>query len=125
HGPYDVLHSHYWVSGWVARLARERWDSPVAHSFHTLGRVKNLSLADGDLPEPPARLAGAERVVAAADCPPRPTAAHAPPPARAQIVPPGAARSPFPPGDKAPARAAPGTAHRNLLPFVGRLQPLK
>ena len=44
HGPYDVLHSHYWVSGWVARLARERWDSPVVHSFHTLGRVKNLSL---------------------------------------------------------------------------------
>ncbi|HET9006967.1 MAG TPA: glycosyltransferase, partial [Actinomycetes bacterium] len=55
YGPYDVLHSHYWVSGWVARLARERWDSPVAHSFHTLGRVKNLSLANGDRPEPPTR----------------------------------------------------------------------
>src|SRR5215211_6180262 len=55
HGPYDVLHSHYWVSWWVARLARERWDSPVVHSFHTLGRVKNLSLADGDRPASPAR----------------------------------------------------------------------
>src|SRR4030095_13448343 len=68
-GPYDVLHSHYWVSGWVARLARERWDSPVAHSFHTLGQVKNLSLADGDQPEPPARLAGEERVGAPRDRP--------------------------------------------------------
>ena len=46
HGPYDVLHSHYWVSGWVARLARERWGSPVVHSSHTLGRVKNSSLAE-------------------------------------------------------------------------------
>jgi D-inositol-3-phosphate glycosyltransferase len=77
HGPYDVLHSHYWVSGWVARLARERWDSPVVHSFHTLGRVKNLSLADGDLPEPPTRLAGEERVVAAADSLLAPTPAEA------------------------------------------------
>ena len=77
HGPYDVLHSHYWVSGWVARLARERWDSPVAHSFHTLGRVKNLSLADGDQPEPPTRLAGEERVVAAADRLLAPTPAEA------------------------------------------------
>src|SRR4029453_1516622 len=58
HGPYDVLHSHCVVWGGGARLARGRWDSPVAPSFHTLGRVKNLSLADGDQPEPPTRLAG-------------------------------------------------------------------
>ena len=77
HGPYDVLHSHYWVSGWVARLARERWDSPVVHSFHTLGRVKNRSLAAGDRPEPPARLAGEERVAAAADRLLAPTPAEA------------------------------------------------
>ena len=133
HGPYDVLHSHYWVSGWVARLARERWDSPVVHSFHTLGRVKNLSLADGDVPEPPTRLAGEERVVAAADSLLAPTPAEArqlvelygASPAKVQIVPHGVDRSRFHPGDKAAARAALGVAHRHVLAFVGRLQPLK
>jgi D-inositol-3-phosphate glycosyltransferase len=133
HGPYDVLHSHYWVSGWVARLARERWDSPVAHSFHTLGRVKNLSLANGDLPEPPTRLAGEERVVAAADRLLTPTPAEArqlvelygASPAKVSIVPHGVDRTRFHPGDQAAARAALGVAHRHVLAFVGRLQPLK
>jgi D-inositol-3-phosphate glycosyltransferase len=133
HGPYDVLHSHYWVSGWVARLARERWDSPVAHSFHTLGRVKNLSLADGDEPEPPTRLAGEERVVAAADCLLAPTPVEARQlvelygavPAKVRIVPHGVDQTRFHPGDREAARAALGVAHRHVLAFVGRLQPLK
>jgi D-inositol-3-phosphate glycosyltransferase len=133
YGPYDVLHSHYWLSGWVARLARERWDSPVAHSFHTLGRVKNLSLADGDVPEPPTRLAGEERVVAAADSLLAPSPAEArqlielygAAPAKVRIVPHGVDRSRFHPGDRTAARAALGIAHRHVLAFVGRLQPLK
>jgi D-inositol-3-phosphate glycosyltransferase len=133
HGPYDVLHSHYWVSGWVARLARERWDSPMVHSFHTLGRVKNLSLADGDEPEPPVRLAGEERVAAAADrlLAPTPTEArqlvelYGASPSKVRIVPHGVDRARFHPGDRAAARAALGVAHRHVLAFIGRLQPLK
>ena len=133
YGPYDVLHSHYWVSGWVARLARERWDSPVVHSFHTLGRVKNLSLADGDQPEPPTRLAGEERVAATADCLLAPTPAEArqlvelygASPAKVRIVPHGVDRGRFHPGDRAAARAALGVARPHVLAFVGRLQPLK
>ncbi|MCI0632976.1 MAG: glycosyltransferase, partial [Actinobacteria bacterium] len=65
---YDVVHSHYWLSGWIGRLARERWRVPLVHSFHTLGRVKNRALAAGETPEPPARLSGEQRVVQAADC---------------------------------------------------------
>jgi D-inositol-3-phosphate glycosyltransferase len=133
YGPYDLLHSHYWVSGWVARLARERWDSPVVHSFHTLGRVKNLSLADGDEPEPPTRLAGEERVVATADCLLAPTPVEArqlvelygAAPAKVRVVPHGVDRSLFHPGDRAAARAALGTGRRHVLAFIGRLQPLK
>jgi D-inositol-3-phosphate glycosyltransferase len=133
YGPYDVIHSHYWVSGWVARLARERWDSPMVHSFHTLGRVKNLSLADGDEPEPPARLAGEERVAAAADCLLTPTPAEArqlvelygADPARVRVVPYGVDRARFHPGDRRAARAALGVTRRHVLAFVGRLQPLK
>jgi D-inositol-3-phosphate glycosyltransferase len=133
YGPYDVLHSHYWVSGWVARLARERWDSPMVHSFHTLGRVKNLSLADGDQPEPPTRLAGEERVAAAADCLVAPTPVEArqlvelygAAPARVRVVPYGVDRERFHPGDREAARAALGVTRRHVLAFVGRLQPLK
>jgi D-inositol-3-phosphate glycosyltransferase len=133
HGPYDVLHSHYWVSGWVARLARERWSSPVVHSFHTLGRVKNSSLASGEEPEPPTRLAGEERVVATADCLLAATPSEArqltelygAPPSKVRIVPHGVDQSRFHPGNRAAARTALGVSHRYVLAFVGRLQPLK
>ncbi|HZD02514.1 MAG TPA: D-inositol-3-phosphate glycosyltransferase [Actinomycetes bacterium] len=133
HGPYDVLHSHYWVSGWVARLARERWGSPAVHSFHTLGRVKNSSLATGEEPEPPTRLAGEERVAATADCLLAATPSEArqltelygAPPSKVRIVPHGVDRSRFHPGDRVAARAALGVSGKHVLAFVGRLQPLK
>jgi hypothetical protein len=54
-GWYDVLHSHYWLSGQVGWLARERWGVPLVHSAHTLAKVKNELLAEGDTPEPRAR----------------------------------------------------------------------
>jgi D-inositol-3-phosphate glycosyltransferase len=38
---YDLIHSHYWLSGWVARELRESWGSPIIQMFHTLGRLKN------------------------------------------------------------------------------------
>ena len=133
YGPYDLLHSHYWVSGWVARLARERWESPMVHSFHTLGKVKNASLTNGEEPEPPARLAGEERVAASADCLLAATPAEArqlaelygAPPSKVRVIPHGVDRSRFHPGDQAAARAAIGTRRRHVLAFVGRLQPLK
>jgi D-inositol-3-phosphate glycosyltransferase len=133
YGPYDVLHSHYWLSGWVARLARERWDVPVVHSFHTLGRVKNATLAEGDRPEPPTRLAGEERVAAAADrlVAPTPTEArelvelYGAAPGKVRIVSPAVDLARFRPGDREAARAAMGVRARHVLAFVGRLQPLK
>jgi D-inositol-3-phosphate glycosyltransferase len=105
----------------------------MVHSFHTLGRVKNLSLADGDEPEPPTRLAGEERVAAAADCLLAPTPFEArqlvelygATPARVRVVPYGVDRARFHPGDRQAARAALGVARRHVLAFVGRLQPLK
>lgn len=39
---YQVLHSHYWLSGEVARRLRHRWDVPIVHMAHTLGKMKNL-----------------------------------------------------------------------------------
>ncbi len=46
-GCYDLIHSHYWLSGQVGWLAKDRWGVPLVHSAHTLAKVKNAMLADG------------------------------------------------------------------------------
>ena len=53
-GWYDVVHSHYWLSGQVGQIAADRWEVPLVHTAHTLARVKNASLAPGDTAEPTA-----------------------------------------------------------------------
>ena len=66
-GCYDLIHSHYWLSGQVGWLAKDRWGVPLVHTAHTLAKVKNALLAEGDRPEPRARVIGEEQVVAEAD----------------------------------------------------------
>ncbi|MFB6889649.1 D-inositol-3-phosphate glycosyltransferase [Kitasatospora sp. NPDC056327] len=66
-GHYDLVHSHYWLSGQVGWLAAERWGVPLVHTMHTMAKVKNAALAEGDTPEPPARVIGETQVVEAAD----------------------------------------------------------
>jgi D-inositol-3-phosphate glycosyltransferase len=66
-GFYDLVHSHYWLSGQVGWIAQERWGVPLVHTMHTMARVKNLTLAQGDSPEPAIREIGEEQVVTAAD----------------------------------------------------------
>ena len=66
-GWYDVVHTHYWLSGQAGWLAAERWDVPLVHTMHTMARVKNAALAPGDAPEPLGRIIGEEQVVQAAD----------------------------------------------------------
>jgi len=130
---YDLIHSHYWLSGWVGRMARERWGVPLVHSFHTLGRVKNRVLANGDVPEPPKRIAGEERVIADADCVLAPTIGEAADlvglysaqPDRVRVVAPGVETELFSSGDRDAAKASLGLAGRPVVLFVGRLQALK
>ncbi len=51
-GYYDIVHSHYWLSGQVGWLARDRWAVPLVHTAHTLAAVKNAALAERRLAEP-------------------------------------------------------------------------
>jgi D-inositol-3-phosphate glycosyltransferase len=62
---YDLVHSHYWLSGQVGWLAADRWNVPLVHTMHTMARVKNAHLAPGDEPEPLGREIGEAQVVAA------------------------------------------------------------
>jgi len=133
-GYYDVVHSHYWLSGQVGWLARDRWSVPLVHTAHTLAKVKNEALADGDRPEPRARVIGEEQVVAEADRLIANTDEEArqlvrhygADPARTLVVPPGVDLERFSPGDRAASRRAVGIGQDAVvLLFVGRIQPLK
>ncbi|GGP56923.1 D-inositol-3-phosphate glycosyltransferase [Saccharothrix coeruleofusca] len=133
-GHYDVVHSHYWLSGQVGWLARERWGVPLVHTAHTLAKVKNLALAECDTPEPRMRVIGEEQVVAEADRLVANTDVeageliklYAADPDKVLVVPPGVDLERFTPGDRAAARAALGLRpDAAVLAFVGRIQPLK
>jgi D-inositol-3-phosphate glycosyltransferase len=133
-GYYDVVHSHYWLSGQVGWLARDRWGVPLVHTAHTLAKVKNAALAHGDAPEPRSRVIGEQQVVDESDRLVANTdveaaqlidlyGAH---PDRVLTVPPGVDLERFTPGDRLAARAELGLRpDARVLAFVGRIQPLK
>ena len=133
-GHYDLVHSHYWLSGQVGALARDRWGIPLAHSMHTMAKVKNEALAEGDTPEPVARVIGEEQVVDAADMLIANTddearqlvTSYDADATRVEVVHPGVDLDVFRPTSQAEARARLGIApDAHLLVFVGRIQPLK
>jgi len=133
-GHYDLVHSHYWLSGQAGALARDRWGVPLVHSMHTMAKVKNDAMAEGDVPEPMARLIGEEQVVEAADMLIASTDLEAKQlielydadPARVEVVHPGVDLDVFRPVPRADARAAVGLpADADVLLFAGRIQPLK
>lgn len=130
---YDVVHSHYWLSGKVAAIVSARWKVPFVHTFHTLGREKNRARRPGDSPEPEFRLDGEARVIADACAIVASTveerralielyAAH---PERIHLIPPGVDHSTFRPQDREAAKQALGLDGKKVMIFVGRLQPLK
>jgi D-inositol-3-phosphate glycosyltransferase len=133
-GWFDLIHSHYWLSGQVGWLAKERWNVPLVHSMHTMAKVKNRDLATGDTPEPEMRVIGEEQVVAAADRLIANTSdeaselvqlygAHE---SAVDVVHPGVDLDLFTPGSSANARRSLGLpTDAIVLLFVGRIQPLK
>lgn len=133
-GWYDVVHSHYWLSGQVGWLTADRWNVPLVHTMHTMARVKNAQLAEGDSAEPPGREIGEAQVVEAASVLVANTEDEAgqlvrlydADPAKVRVVPPGVDLRVFTPGDQAEARRTVGLPEDALVVlFVGRIQPLK
>jgi D-inositol-3-phosphate glycosyltransferase len=133
-GRYDLVHGHYWLSGQVGLVARQRWGVPLVQSMHTLGRVKNAALARGDAAEPELRLRGEAEVVSTADRLVANTseearqliALYGADPAKVWTVNPGVDLSVFRPGSSAQARRRLGLpADGTVVVFAGRVQPLK
>ncbi|HEX6132123.1 MAG TPA: D-inositol-3-phosphate glycosyltransferase [Actinomycetota bacterium] len=130
---YDLVHSHYWLSGWVGRSASDLWGAPLVASFHTLGKVKNYSRARGERPEPEERLDNERRVIAAADRIVAATPVEAGQlvglyrahPERIRVVPPGVDHTVFRPRDRAAARRRLHLTNLRLALYVGRMQPHK
>lgn len=133
-GHYDLVHSHYWLSGQVGALTRDRWNVPLVHSMHTMAKVKNGALATGDSPEPGVRIIGEEQVVEAADLLVANTEAEARQlvdlygahPAGVEVIHPGVDLSVFRPRSHVDARRELGLPEDAVvLLFAGRIQPLK
>jgi len=132
---YDVVHSHYWISGKIAMPAVAKLSIPLVHTMHTMARVKNLNLAEGEVPEPMIRVQGETQVVAAANALIANTDAEAASlvslydacPDNVSVVSPGVDLYSFTPGaGRTAARAAIGLpADAHVLAFVGRIQPHK
>ncbi|XAS66391.1 D-inositol-3-phosphate glycosyltransferase [Micrococcaceae bacterium Sec5.7] len=134
HGRYDVIHSHYWVSGVAGLELSGLWGVPLVHTMHTMAKVKNLLLESGEQPEPRRRELGEHRIVDGAARLIANTGAEA-----AELVshynadfdhidvaPPGVDLTVFTPAFRSHSRALRGvrTGTFHLL-FAGRIQRLK
>lgn len=137
---YDIIHSHYWLSGLVAEKLREAWWMgngryvPIVHMFHTLGHMKNRIASSDSERAPQERLGGEYHVIRIAD-----RIIAATPAEQAQlnwlydadmskvaIIPPGVDLERFHPIPKEVAKAHIGIpqADKNIV-FAGRIEPLK
>jgi len=131
---FDIIHSHYWLSGLVGRTLAADWSVPLVHTMHTVARMKDLNLAPGEVPEPPERIAAEQELATTSDALIASTDQEAralvelcsAPPERVHVVAPGVDLDTFHPGDKIAARRELGVPlDTPLLLFVGRIQPLK
>ncbi len=131
---YDLIHSHYWMSGLAAEMLSAAWGAPIVHMFHTLGKMKNRIATSEAEKEGGYRLEGERRVLARAD---RIIAATLAELAQLQwlykadmrkirVIPPGVDVGHFYPIPADEAKQAIGIPGENrVVLFVGRIEPLK
>lgn len=131
---YDVIHSHYWLSGLVAERLRAAWGAPIVQMFHTLGIMKNEVAAYTGEQASEARIAAERRIMAFAD---RITAAsplektqmvwqYGAPADRVAVVPLAVNHHRFHPiPQEAAKRHLDIAQEKKLVLFVGRIEPLK
>ncbi len=131
---YDLIHSHYWMSGIGGLMLKKNWRVPLVHMFHTLGMMKQRVARTAEEAEGEYRLAGEQKVLVCAD---RIIAATPAEMAQLQwlyhadtrkisIIPPGVDISHFYPIPKDEAKEFIGVPLcSQMLLYVGRIEPLK
>jgi len=130
---YDLIHSHYWLSGVAGLRLRQSWGTPLVQMFHTLGRLKNVVAQSAAELEPSLRIEEESRIVAQAD---RIVAANVVERAhlvwyygartdRVAVIPCGVDTELFQPMDPAKAKDLLELPPDPFLLYVGRLQPIK
>lgn len=131
---YDLIHSHYWMSGIAAESLKKDWDVPVLQMFHTLGKMKNRVAQSPDEMEGEYRIEGEMQVMAMADRIIAATQAeeaqleflYGVKPNKITVIPPGVNISRFYPIPEDEAKEAIGVPKEDgVLLFVGRIEALK
>ena len=131
---YDLVHSHYWLSGLVGVRLAAAHQLPLVHTMHTMARVKNAARGEDQEVEPDDRERGEAEIVAAADALTANTVDeqaelgrhYGARPEQIAIVPPGVDLHTFHPCDQPKSRAQFGVPQdAQVILFVGRIQPLK
>ena len=131
---YDLIHSHYWLSGIVASDLSAAWQVPVIQMFHTLGMMKNRIAQRDDEKEPPLRIDTEAQIIKQADLLIAATPAeriqmmwlYGARMQKIQVVSPGVNVHHFRPIPRSEAREALGMSEdEQMLLFVGRIEPLK
>lgn len=133
--PYDLLHSHHWMSGVAALPVARRWGVPHLQSYHSVAALPGSELAHGEPPESPARVPGEALVARESDLIVAVSTAEARTviercgarPDLVRVVPPGVDHRLFRPAEPGePAPRGPWTdAEHGYVLFAARLQPLK
>jgi D-inositol-3-phosphate glycosyltransferase len=130
---YDLIHSHYWLSGRLALLFADRWNVPVVSMFHTLAQLKNRVAETAAEREQAVRfeiecrtMSGSDRVVAATDIDRTQILKHYGDLAPIEVIPGGVDLDAFRPQSRSDARRQLHIAQdERILLFVGRIQRLK
>ncbi|RLC77184.1 MAG: glycosyltransferase family 1 protein [Chloroflexi bacterium] len=131
---YDVLHSHYWLSGAAARELRQRWGAPIVHMFHTLGKMKNAVAQRPEERETTRRIEMETEIVRFADALVAATPveeeqlvrAYSADPASIRVISPGVDTERFHPIPAAHAKERIALCPDcRIILFVGRIEPLK
>jgi D-inositol-3-phosphate glycosyltransferase len=130
---YDLIHSHYWLSGWVGGQLSRQWSIPLMHMFHTLGMLKNVVNRRREEKEPQRRLAIEGEVMDFADCLVAPSpwerqqmvAHYQAEPAKIKVIPCGVDLNLFRPIPSLRAQKFLGLSQRRFILFVGRIDAIK
>ncbi|MFC1861656.1 glycosyltransferase, partial [Chloroflexota bacterium] len=128
---YDLVFSHYWLSGLVGTYLQGWWNVPHVIMFHTLGAIKNAIGVGEDEPELRIKaekdLVGkCHHIIASTEMEKTElTRLYGAPPERIGIVPCGVNLDLFRPIDKDTAKKHVGITDDKVIIFVGRIEPLK